>query len=193
MIKWENKALIHSLNLGILVVRHCRNHSGVAFISVKLESYDGIYYFLEYSHDQLVSFFSLATRTDHLLKNRPYYKVLFVLSYPVAFFFFLIIWLFRVLVVACGIYLVLQPGNEPQAPCIGNPEDLLPGPPGKCPHLFLIMQIHTAWEPLWCLDCYLSGTQLFIHWLLILSASTLDIADRIKIKARKSNRGMILC
>ena len=88
MIKWENKALIHSLNLGILVVRHCRNHSGVAFISVKLESYDGIYYFLEYSHDQLVSFFSLATRTDHLLKNRPYYKVLFVLSYPVAFFFF---------------------------------------------------------------------------------------------------------
>ena len=124
-------------NLGILVVRHCRNHSGVAFISIKLESCDGIYYFLEYSHDQLVSFFFLATRTDHLLKNRPYYKVLFVLSYPVAFFFFiLIIWLFRVLAVACGIYLVLQPGNEPQAPCIWNPEDLLPGPPGKCPHLF---------------------------------------------------------
>ena len=124
-------------NLGILVVRHCRNHSGVAFISVKLESCDGIYYFLEYSHDQLVSFFFLATRTDHLLKNRPYYKVLFVLSYPVAFFFFfLIIWLFRVLAVACGIYLVLQPGNEPQAPCIWNPEDLLPGPPEKCPHLF---------------------------------------------------------
>ena len=57
------------------------------------------------------------------------------------------------------------------------------------------MQIQAAWEPLWCLDCYLSwDTALsLVTGLLILSASTLDVADRIKIKARKSNRGMILC
>ena len=165
-------------------MRHWRNHSGVAFTSVKLESCDGICYFLEYSHDQLVALSFLATKTDHLLKNRPYYKVLFVL--PCCYLFIFNIWLCRVLVVTCGIYLVLQPGIELQAPCIGNPEDWPPGPPGKSPS-FLIMQIQAAWEPLWCLDCYLSGTQLFIHWFAYPSASTLDVADRIKIKARKMN------
>ena len=95
---------------------------------------------------------------------------------------------------ACGIYLVLQPGIELQAPCIGNPEDLTPWTTREVPMFFNNANSSSLGASvMFGLLPFLDTALSLVTGLLILSASTLDVADRIKIKARKSNREMILC